>query len=61
MTCSGCAHSVKLQLSKIEGVNEVNVDLNSGTAQITMSAHIPIEKFREALKGTSYAIEEQTA
>ncbi|MEW2921305.1 MauE/DoxX family redox-associated membrane protein [Muricauda sp. ANG21] len=49
MTCNGCASSVKEQLSKVEDVQEVDVDLEKAEATIAMQQHVPLEKLRGAL------------
>ncbi len=58
MSCSGCQKHVQEVLSKIKGVESVQVDLENETATIEMSEHIPIETFQKALKedGGSYGI-----
>jgi Cu2+-exporting ATPase len=58
MTCNGCRSHVEKILSEIEGVNSAAIDLEKAEASIEMDAHIPIEKFQEALKndGGSYSI-----
>jgi copper chaperone CopZ len=49
MTCNGCASSVKEQLSKVEDVQEVDVDLEKAEATIEMQQHVPLQKLRDAL------------
>jgi Cu2+-exporting ATPase len=58
MTCNGCRNHVEQTLSKIEGVTNASVDLEKAEATIEMQAHIPIEKFQDALKadGGRYSI-----
>ncbi|RDY59348.1 heavy-metal-associated domain-containing protein [Flagellimonas nanhaiensis] len=58
MTCQGCASSVMEKLSKVDGVREVNVDLEQGEAKITMKNHVPLQKFQSALS-EKYGIEEK--
>jgi Cu2+-exporting ATPase len=45
-------------LKKVDGVNQVSVDLQKAEAVIEMESHIPLEKFQEALKneGGNYGI-----
>ena len=61
MTCNGCRSHVEETLSKIEGVSKATVDLEKAEATIDMVAHIPMEKFQEALKndGGTYSIHKQ--
>lgn len=58
MTCNGCRKHVEEILSKVDGVSSATVNLENKEAVIEMDAHIPIEKFQEALKndGDSYTI-----
>ena len=50
MTCNGCRSHVEDILSKIEGVSQATVNLETAEATIEMESHIPIEKFQDALK-----------
>ena len=58
MTCNGCKSHVGMSLSDINGVIDVQVDLESGSAEIEMEKHIPISVFQEALNkiGGNYKI-----
>ena len=58
MTCNGCVASVSEKLSKVDGVEEVNIDLTKGEAQITMKNHIPLSTFKSALPD-KYSISEK--
>ena len=60
MSCDGCRKHVEQALSKVEGVRNVNVDLEKEQASIEMYSSISIEKFQKALKedGGSYSIHE---
>lgn len=49
MTCGGCASSVQEQLSKVNGVQEVQVDLERAEAVITMDHHVSLQEFKIAL------------
>ncbi|MBW8244468.1 heavy metal translocating P-type ATPase [Muricauda oceani] len=49
MTCGGCASSVEEQLAKVDGVQDVQVNLEKAEANITMSQHISLEKLKAAL------------
>ncbi|MGN6395840.1 MAG: heavy-metal-associated domain-containing protein [Mucilaginibacter sp.] len=50
MTCGGCQKKVESLLSKVEGVEKINIDLAKGTADIGMSRHIPTTELKLALK-----------
>ncbi len=58
MSCNGCRNHVEGTLSKVEGVNAVEVNLEKAEAVIEMEEHIPIKKFQEALEkdGGGYGI-----
>lgn len=50
MTCSSCQKKVHSLLSGVEGVNNVNINLQDGTADINMKKHIPVVRFKAALQ-----------
>ncbi|WP_127138241.1 heavy metal translocating P-type ATPase [Flagellimonas oceanensis] len=58
MSCNGCRKHVEETLSKVDGVNAVEVNLEKAEALIEMEGHIPIERFQEALEndGGGYSI-----
>lgn len=58
MSCNGCRNHVETTLSKVEGVNNVQVDLDKGEATIEMESHIALEAFQKALEndGGHYGI-----
>lgn len=58
MTCTGCKHHVEQTLSEVDGVTSVEVNLDEGTAEISMNRHIPFEEFNKAMqaKGDHYRI-----
>jgi len=58
MTCSGCRNHVQKTLSEVEGVTEVQVNLEEKSASISMEKHIPLETFKNALEkdGGKYTI-----
>ncbi len=58
MSCNGCRNHVEQTLSKVDGVDAVEVNLEKAEAVIEMNKHIPIEKFEEALEqdGGGYSI-----
>ncbi len=49
MTCSGCVGSVKEELSKVDGVGGVEVDLENGEAEIFTDIYIPLQTLNSAL------------
>ncbi|MFT4522908.1 MAG: heavy metal translocating P-type ATPase [Bacteroidia bacterium] len=56
MTCGGCQSHVQHALSSVEGVIKVAVNLEKGEASISMSSHIKLETFQDALANSSYSI-----
>lgn len=56
MTCSGCAKTVNNLLSKVEGVKNVNVDLDKKEAAVEMDQPITTETLQSALGGVPYRI-----
>lgn len=50
MTCSGCQTTVQSLLSKVNAVNNVEIDLTKGEATIKMDKHIATAVLQEALK-----------
>ncbi|MGB6150568.1 MAG: heavy metal translocating P-type ATPase [Pricia sp.] len=58
MTCNGCRSHVEQTLSKVEGVENVSVDLEKAEAVIEMESHIAIEIFQKALQdeGGRYSV-----
>lgn len=58
MTCNGCRSHVEKTLSEVEGISDVEVDLKSGEATITMEKHIPLKDLQKKLmdEGGAYSI-----
>jgi len=50
LTCSGCQNKVQTLLSQIKGIQKVDISLAEGTADITMSPHVPTSILQDALK-----------
>lgn len=50
MTCSGCQHKVQTLLSQVKDVQNVDISLAEGTADITMGRHVPTSVLQDALK-----------
>ena len=50
MTCGGCQAKVQKLLSKVEGVDNVTIDLSKGEAIIDMYRHVPTTELQSALK-----------
>ncbi len=59
MTCSHCVASVTEELTEIDGVSEVSVDLNSGGASrvtVHSAAPVDVELVRAAVEEAGYAL-----
>ncbi|NJW53159.1 heavy metal translocating P-type ATPase [Salinimicrobium oceani] len=58
MTCSGCRAHVQDTLKKVEGVQEVSVDLEKAEAVIISDKLIPVSIYQEALRkdGSTYNV-----
>ena len=56
MTCNHCVEQVTKTLTSIQYVDDVKVDLQNGTAEVTMSQHIDLETFKIAFENSSYMI-----
>ena len=57
MTCGSCVAKAKSLLSKIEGVENAEVQLNSPQATITMANMVPVSSLQSALNsGSNYKI-----
>lgn len=50
MTCSSCQSKVQSLLLQVKGVNNVNIDLQKGEAEITMEYHINTLDLKNVLK-----------
>ncbi|MEP3209211.1 MAG: MauE/DoxX family redox-associated membrane protein [Maribacter sp.] len=58
MTCNNCVASVADSLSKVDGVQKINVDLDRAEAEIYMAKHIPIAMLKSVLRD-KYSISER--
>jgi len=59
MTCSHCVSSVTEEISELEGVQSVSVDLNAGgSSRVTVvsSAPVPTGDIRAAVTEAGYAL-----
>ncbi|WP_222981677.1 heavy-metal-associated domain-containing protein [Flagellimonas meishanensis] len=58
MTCQNCVASVQEKLSQVDDVQEVQVNLEKGEAEIVMAKHVPLQKLRSSLP-EKYGISEK--
>lgn len=56
MTCGCCAGSVKGEVSKVPGVTDVAVDVDSGQVTITSEAPVASEAVHAAVVAAGYEI-----
>lgn len=49
MTCAGCQCKVQTLLGKVPGVTNVDINLEKGTGEVTMSRHVDTAELRTAL------------
>lgn len=62
MTCEGCLAKVSYLLKQLPQVTNVAIDLNNGTANVSMDSHIPTPALQQALKDyPKYQLTEVTA
>ncbi|MES2373879.1 MAG: cation transporter [Bacteroidota bacterium] len=60
MTCTGCQAKVQGLLSNVPGVENVSIDLATGTATVDMKTHIPTSSLQAALINyPKYSLSEQ--
>ena len=56
MTCDHCVRAVTEEVSALEGVRDVHVDLQSGKVRFTAAEAIPVAKLREAVEEAGYQL-----
>lgn len=56
MTCDHCVRSVTEEVSALEGVSAVDVDLASGKVHVTTREPITSEQVREAVAEAGYQL-----
>ena len=56
MSCSHCTMAVKKALSKVDGVTDVEVDLDSGSAVVTMEAEIADDTLSAVVTDAGYDV-----
>lgn len=50
MTCDGCVAKVSYLLKQLPEVTDVAINLENGTADVSMSSHVATPKLQQALK-----------
>lgn len=56
MTCGHCASSVTAEVRKIEGVQDVSVDVAGGTVTITSDQDLSVDAVSEAVEEAGYEV-----
>lgn len=56
MTCDHCARAVIAEVSALEGVSDVNVDLTNGQVQVTADRALDAEDLRQAIEEAGYTL-----
>ena len=54
MSCGSCVAKVKAALQKVEGVESVEVQLQSPQAMIKMESEVPVKKFQSGLSNAGH-------
>ncbi len=57
MHCNGCANSVKAAIRQVDGVQKVDVNLESKEAVIVSKSELSEDNIREALADTTFTVE----
>ena len=57
MSCSGCVNAVERVLSRVDGVQEVEISLDAGEAQVTHRDDTTLEEMVGAVAKAGYAAE----
>jgi copper chaperone CopZ len=56
MTCDHCARAVRTEVSAIDGVTDVDVDLGSGVVRVTAEQPVPTTALRDAVEEAGYTL-----
>lgn len=56
MTCSHCVMSVTEEVTGIDGVTSVDVDLDSGRVDVTTDQPVSRDQVRQAVEEAGYAL-----
>jgi copper chaperone len=56
MTCDHCVRAVTAEVSALEGVSDVRVDLTSGQVQVTAERALSTEDVRQAVEEAGYTL-----
>ena len=56
MTCAHCVSSVTAEVSALEGVSDVQVDLPTGKVRVTSEQPLATARLREAVEEAGYSL-----
>jgi copper chaperone len=56
ISCNHCTHTIKMEVSDLEGVQEVNAEVESKQATITFDAPASEEKIKALLAEINYPV-----
>ena len=56
MTCDHCARAVRAEVSAIEGVSDVDVDVTRGVLRVTALQPVPATALRDAVEEAGYTL-----
>jgi copper chaperone len=56
MTCDHCVRAVCAEVSAIDGVTDVDVDLTRGVVRVTAEQPVPNTALREAVEEAGYTL-----
>lgn len=54
MTCAGCAKAVKSKLEELEGVENVDVSLDTKSVSVETQRDLSVDELNDQLSDTSY-------
>lgn len=58
LTCEACVKLATWRLKKIEGVQEVEINLSTGEAKISSEKDIDLDIIKNSLSGMTFAVAE---
>ena len=56
MRCGHCVGAVTKALNDVDGISNVNVDLDKGEANYTETVPVPLEKIKEAISTIGFEV-----
>jgi Copper chaperone len=56
MTCGHCVQAVTEELTRLPGVRDVRVDLNTGAVTVESDGQLPLDEVRAAVDEAGYAL-----